>query len=168
QAAQLGAIQGGANVAGTAMGFRSSALNNVAALTGSPMQWAGMGGNMYGQASAAYGNAANTMNANYQNQMSSWKAGQEQSQQKFNNIMSVASLAAGMMLAEGGEVHAAAGTAGALKAVKGAIGGKPGKSGAPLPEMSWLDRARERARANDPYIRQGEGSGEGGKLTLAD
>lgn len=167
QAAQLGAIQGGASVAGTAMGFRSSALNNVAALTGSPTQWAGMGGNMYGQASAAYGNAANTMNMNYQNQMSNWKAGQEQAQQKFNNIMSVAALAGGMM-AEGGEVHAAAGTEGAVKAVKGTIGGKPGKGGVALPEMSWFDRARARARANDPYIRQGEGSGEGGKLTLAD
>lgn len=105
QNAQLGAIQGGAGVAGQAMGFRSSALNNVAQLTGSPMQWAGMGGNMLGQSSNAYGNAANTSSQNFQNQMSSWKAGQEQAQQSFNNIMSVASVAGGMMMAEGGEVR---------------------------------------------------------------
>lgn len=106
QNAQLGAIQGGAGLAGTAMGFRSNALNNVAALTGSPMQWAGMGGNMLGQASGTYGQAANTSSQNFSNQMSSWKAGQEQAQQGFNNIMSVASLAGGMMMAEGGEVRA--------------------------------------------------------------
>ncbi len=106
QQAQLGAIQGGAGLAGTAMGFRSNALNNVAQLTGSPMQWAGMGGNMLGQASGTYGQAANTSSQNFSNQMSSWKAGQEQAQQGFNNIMSVASLAGGMMMAEGGEVRA--------------------------------------------------------------
>jgi hypothetical protein len=105
QQAQLGAISGGAGVASTAMGFRSSALNNLANLTGSPTQWAGMGGNMLGQASSAYGNTANTMSQGFQNEMSSWKAGQEQAQQGFNNIMSVASLAGGMMMAEGGEVR---------------------------------------------------------------
>lgn len=104
QGATLGAIQAGAGVAGQAMGFRSGALQNLANLTGSPTQWAGMGGNMMGQASNAYGNAASTSSQNYSNQMSSWKAGQEQSQQQFNNIMSVASLAGGMMMAEGGEV----------------------------------------------------------------
>lgn len=102
QSAQLGAIQGGAGVGSTAMGFRSQALGNLAQLTGSPTQWAGMGGNMLGQASNAYGNAANTINSGFQNQMASWKAGQEQSQQNFNNIASVASLAAGFMMAEGG------------------------------------------------------------------
>ena len=104
QQATLGAISGGAGLAGTALGFRSNALNNVAALTGSPMQWASMGGNMMGQASAGYGNAANTMSQGFQNQMSSWQAGQQQAQQGFQNIMSVASLAGGMMMAEGGEV----------------------------------------------------------------
>lgn len=104
QAAQLGAIQGGAGVAGTAMGFRSNALNNVAQLTGSPMQWAGMGSNNLGAASNAYGNAANTMSQSFNNQMASWDAGQKQAQQGFQNVMSVASLAGGMMMAEGGEV----------------------------------------------------------------
>jgi hypothetical protein len=105
QAATLNAVSAGAGLAGTALGFRSGALNNVAALTGSPMQWAGMGGNMLGQASSAYGNAANTSSQNFQNQMASWDAGQRQAQQQFNNIMSVASLAGGMMMAEGGEVR---------------------------------------------------------------
>lgn len=104
QAAQLGAIQGGAGLAGTALGFRSGALNNVAALTGSPMQWAQMGQNAMGMASNSYGNAGNTMSQGFQNQMASWDAGQKQSQQNFSNIMSVAGLAAGMMMAEGGEV----------------------------------------------------------------
>lgn len=122
QNATLGAIQGGANVAGTAMGFRSGALSNVAALTGSPMQWAGMGGNMMGQASNTYGQAANTSSQNYQNQMSSWKAGQEQAQQSFNNIMSVASLAGGMMMAEGGDVSKKAKKAGIGAIAKEAIG----------------------------------------------
>ncbi len=107
QQAQLGAISGGAGVGSTAMGFRSGALSNVAALTGSPTQWAGMGGNMYGQASSAYGNAANTMSQSFQNQMSSWQAGQQQAQKGFQNIMSVASLAGGMMMAEGGSVRGA-------------------------------------------------------------
>lgn len=107
QNAQLGAISGGAGVGSTAMGFRSGALNNLANLTGSPMQWAGMGGNMYGQASSSYGNAANTMSQDYQNKMSSWQAGQQQAQQGFQNIMSVASLAGGMMMAEGGSVRGA-------------------------------------------------------------
>jgi hypothetical protein len=102
QQATLGAVSAGAGLAGTALGFRSNALNNVAALTGSPMQWAGMGGNMMGQASSGYGNAANTMSQNFQNQMSSWQAGQQQAQQNFSNIMSVASMAGGMMMAEGG------------------------------------------------------------------
>ena len=105
QNAQLGAISGGAGLAGTALGFRSNALNNVAQLTGSPMQWAQMGGGMMGQAMSGYGNAANTMSQGFNNQMASWKAGQEQSQQSFNNVMSVAGLAAGMMMAEGGEVR---------------------------------------------------------------
>lgn len=104
QNAQLAALQGGIGIANSAMGMRSGALSNLAALTGSPMQWAGMGGNMYGQASSAYGNAANTMNSGYQNQMQHWQAGQQQSQQAFNNIMSVGSLAAGMFMAEGGDV----------------------------------------------------------------
>ncbi len=102
QQATLGAVGAGAGLAGTALGFRSNALNNVAALTGSPMQWAGMGGNMMGQASSGYGNAANTASQNFQNQMSSWQAGQQQAQQNFSNIMSVASMAGGMMVAEGG------------------------------------------------------------------
>lgn len=104
QNATLGAISGGAGVGATAMGFRSGALNNLAALTGSPTQWAGMGGQMLGQSASTYGSAANTMSQDFQNRMSSWQAGQQQAQQGFQNIMSVASLAGGMMMAEGGVV----------------------------------------------------------------
>lgn len=105
QAAQLGAISGGAGVGSTALGFRSQALGNLASLTGSPMQWAGMGQNAMGMAGNMYGNAGNTMSQDFNNRMGSWKAGQEQSQQNFSNIMSVAGLAAGMMMAEGGPVR---------------------------------------------------------------
>jgi hypothetical protein len=109
QAAQLGAISGGAGVGSTALGFRSQALGNLSNLTGSPMAWAGLGSNNLGAAGNAYGNAGNTMSSNFSNQMSSWKAGQEQSQQNFSNIMSVAGMAAGMMMAEGGPVRRAEG-----------------------------------------------------------
>ena len=104
QQATLGAITGGAGVSGTAMGFRSGALSNLAQLTGSPTQWASMGGNMLGQSASTYGSAANTASQNFQNQMSSWEAGQKQAQQGFQNIMSVASMAGGLMMAEGGAV----------------------------------------------------------------
>ena len=184
QNATLGAIQGGANVAGTAMGFRSGALQNVAALTGSPMQWAGMGGNMLGQSSSAYGNAANTSSQNYQNQMSSWQAGQQQAQQSFNNIMSVASLAGGMMMAEGGDVSA--------KKVqmfnKGGAVKKPAlsfesidkgaeKLGVPKYDPGEIigpsklridDSWKSRRAAADPYTRTGEGRGAGGALNMMD
>lgn len=210
QQATLGALQGGAGLAGTALGFRSAALNNVAALTGSPMQWAGMAGNMMGGASSAYGNAANTMSQDFSNRMSSWKAGQEQAQQSFNNIMSVASLAGGMMMAEGGEVRMAeggflrgfgrgrgpskAGGAAGKAATRGAsaslarefplvsaafgpgkkdaaaIGKAAEKSAGAMGQKSrsWAERARAMRAENDPYIRSGEGSGEGGALTLDD
>jgi hypothetical protein len=117
QGATLAAIQAGAGVGGTAMGFRSNALNNVAALTGSPMQWAQMGSGNMGMAGNMYGSAANTMTQGFNNSMSSWKAGQEQAQQQFNNVMSVASMAGGMMMAEGGDVS------------KKAKGKKPAASG---------------------------------------
>lgn len=180
QNATLGAIQGGANVGGTAMGFRSGALSNVAALTGSPMQWAGMGGNMYGQASSAYGNAASTSSQNYQNQMSSWKAGQEQSQQSFNNIMSVASLAGGMMMAEGGDVstkaalHFAEGSPGAVEKEKISFGSRydPGEVIVSTPDSpkspTWGERAAAARNEKDPYVRKGSGSGEGGALSMND
>lgn len=89
---------------GAGMGYRSGALQQYGALTGSPTSWASMGGNMYGQASNSFGNAASTMTSNYNNQMSTWKAGQEQSQRMFDNVMSVGSLAAGAFMAEGGDV----------------------------------------------------------------
>lgn len=142
QQAQLGAIQGGAGVMGTGMGFRSQALNNVAALTGSPMQWAQMGGGMMGQAANTYGAAANTMSQGFNNQMSSWQAGQQQSQQRFNNIMSVAGMAAGMMMAEGGEVTAE-------RAAAAGVGGG-----------GWADiKAKHKAKraAADPYNRKPQG-----------
>lgn len=104
QGATLGAIQGGAGVGNTAMGFRSGALGNLAQLTGSPTQWAGMGGSMMGQAANTYGAAGNTMSQNFNNQMSSWQAGQQQAQQNFSNVMGVAGMAAGMMMADGGAV----------------------------------------------------------------
>jgi hypothetical protein len=105
QQANLAALQGGAGLMGTGLGFRSQALGNLANLTGSPTQWANMGMGGLGQASNAYGNAANTMSQGFNNQMASWQAGQQQAQQNFSNIMSVASMAGGMMMAEGGAVR---------------------------------------------------------------
>lgn len=168
QAATLGAIQGGAGVAGTAMGFRSGALNNVAALTGSPMQWASMSGGMMGQALGGYGSAANTINSGYQNQMQHWQAGQQQAQQQFSNVMSVAGMAAGMMMAEGGHVSrermmSAGGIA--SKLTKG-IGSKPG--GGATKFDSWKVERKARAAKNDPYTRAGGGSGKGGALSFGD
>lgn len=104
QGATLNALQGGAGLVGAGLGFRSQALGNLANLTGSPTQWASMGMGGLGQASNAYGNAANTLSQGFNNQMASWQAGQQQAQQNFSNIMSVASLAGGMMMAEGGAV----------------------------------------------------------------
>lgn len=95
-------ISGQIAASGAGMGYRSNALGQYGALTGSPTAWASMGGNMLGQSSNAYGNAASTMSSNFNNQMSSWNAGQQQSQRMFDNIMSVGSLAAGAFMAEGG------------------------------------------------------------------
>jgi hypothetical protein len=148
QGATLGAVQGGIGVMGAGQGMRSSALNNVAQLTGSPMQWAQMGGQMMGQAASTYGMAANTMNSGFQNSMQSWKAGQDQAQQKFNNIMSVASVAGGMMMAEGGAVPGGGAGAGSFDAIK----------------KRWA----EKRASSDPYIRTGKGSGKGGALNLMD
>jgi len=103
QQAQLNAIQGGAGVGGQAMGFRSGALNNIAQLTGSPMQWASLGSNSYGQALGGFGAAGNTMNQGYQNSMNQWQAGQQQKQQMMSNVMGAAGMAAGAW-AEGGPV----------------------------------------------------------------
>lgn len=103
QGAQLAAIQGGAGVGGTAMGFRSSALGNLANLTGSPAQWAGMGTSALGQASNSYANAASTMNQDYQNRQQYVNAKNAQSRQMFEDVVSVAGIAAGFM-AEGGHV----------------------------------------------------------------
>lgn len=155
QNAQLGAISGGAGVGGTAMGFRSGALNNLSNLTGSPMQWAGMGGNMYGQASSSYGNAANTMSQDYQNKMSTWQAGQQQAQQGFQNIMSVASLAGGMMMAEGGSVRGALRRRGALHRAEGGSVGPVQRESFPLAkavlegDFSRVDKPAPMASAAD-------------------
>lgn len=180
QSAALGAIQGGAGVAGTALGFRSQALNNVAALTGSPMQWAQMGSGNMGMAGGMYGQAAGTMSQNFNNQMASWDAGQKQAQQNFSNIMSVASMAGGMMMAEGGYVGmfggGLAGTDGMLSAP---VGGSPfSASGAaanaapPANDASTWEQIKARWDAkrakDDPYIRAGEGSGSGGALNFLD
>lgn len=163
QGATLNAIQGGANVGGTALGFRSNALGNVAALTGSPMQWAQMSGNMMGQAMSGYGQAANTMNSGYQNQMQHWQAGQDQSNRNFSNIMSVAGMAAGMMMAEGGQVtKKAAHRAGVLPVNK--ADGAEALSGWDKIRARWAQRQAQ----NDPYVRAGAGSGEGGALSMAD
>mgnify|MGYP007086565877 CR=1 FL=1 len=198
QAAQLGAIQGGAGVGATAMGFRSNALQNLSNLTGSPMQWAGMGQSSQQAALGAYGAAAGTMNQGYQNSMQYWKAGQDQAQQSFNNIMSVASVAGGMMMAEGGHVGTKrAALGGALGAgVHGARVGATGPGGRvvreefPLAPMATsvgntydgelqpvsptvqhagvAQRWRERREDADQYTRRGGGSGVGGALTMDD
>lgn len=165
QQAQLGAIQGGAGVGNTALGFRSSALQNLAGLTGSPTQWAGMGSNALGQASSAYGNAANTASQSFQNQMGSWKAGQEQSQQMFNNIMSVGSMAAGMMMAEGGTVSRE--KIRFDEPVREGVSFSAPAKGQSF-EQTWAQRAQIARAANDPYMRGGGGSGKGGALTFGD
>lgn len=168
QGATLGAIQAGAGVAGTAMGFRSNALNNVAAWTGSPMQWASMSGNMMGQAMSGYGQAANTINSGYANQMQHWQAGQQQAQQQFNNVMSVAGMAAGMMMAEGGEVKRyAEGSKGAIKMIKSKPDVAPGNAAAGGGKDGWRARMAERY-GSDEFIRRGKGSGEAGALTFGD
>jgi hypothetical protein len=176
QGATLGAIQAGAGVAGTAMGFRSNALNNVAALTGSPMQWAQMGsGNMAG-AGGMYGQAAGTMSQNFNNQMSSWNAGQQQAQQNFSNIMSVASMAGGMMMAEGGYVGlfggGLTGRDGMLPGEEGFVSDvPPGPAVGSNDANTWAQiKARWDAKRakDDPYIRSGKGSGKGGALSFLD
>jgi hypothetical protein len=103
QQAQLAAIQGGAGVGGQAMGFRSGALNQLSNLTGSPMQWAGMGNQMYGTSMGGLSSAGNTINQGYQNQSQQWQQGQQQSQQMISNVMGAAGMMA--MAAEGGEIR---------------------------------------------------------------
>lgn len=184
QAAQLGAIQGGAGVGSTALGFRSSALNNVAALTGSPTQWAGLGMSGLGQASNAYSAAGNTASQSYQNQMSSWKAAQEQSQQGFNNIASVATLATGMMMAEGGSVSekrrmmASGGPVERISVedkmdypLASQLFNSPEKGALQVSEVrrpSWADSRREMMRDQSGFIMQGEGHGKEGRLDMTD
>lgn len=168
QAAQLGAIQGGAGVGATAMGFRSNALQNLSNLTGSPMQWAQMGGASQGQALGAYGAAAGTMNQGYQNSMQHWKAGQDQAQQSFNNIMSVASVAGGMMMAEGGHVGTKRAAisrdkfplASQVLGVGNVFDGEFSRVAAPINKPSIGARIRENMATNDPYRR--------GALTMDD
>lgn len=170
QAAQLGAIQGGAGVGSTAMGFRSNALQNLSNLTGSPTQWAQLGGASQQSALGAYGAAANTMNQSYQNQMQSWKAGQDQAQQSFNNIMSVASVAGGMMMAEGGHVGTKRAAITREKYpmasemlsmdVGNVFDGDLQKLSPEIQKPGWAQRARENRAAADPYRR--------GALTMDD
>lgn len=188
QGATISGLQAGAGLMTTGMGMRSSALNNLAQLTGSPTQWAGMGSNQLGQASSMYSNAANTMSQGFQNQMSSWKAGQEQSQQMFNNVMSVGSMAAGFMMAEGGSpaaimrerlkgpgVREAIGTGGfeskvTQPGIPDRVNGGPSLRERIAGALSRAPTAPGAAAPpkSDPYIRAGSGSGEGGALTVKD
>ena len=176
QAAQLGAIQGGAGVGATAMGFRSNALQNLSNLTGSPMQWAQMGGASQQGALGAYGAAAGTMNQGYQNSMQHWKAGQDQAQQSFNNIMSVASVAGGMMMAEGGHVGTKRAAisrekfpvASELLSIGNVYDGPIERMAPTVEKPGWAQRAREDRADADMYTRRGAGSGVGGALTMDD
>lgn len=170
QSATLGAIQAGAGVAGTALGFRSQALNNVAQLTGSPMQWAQMGSGNMGQALGGYGQAAGTMSQNFNNQMASWDAGQKQAQQNFSNIMSVASMAGGMMMAEGGYVGLFGGGLPEDGFVPDAPPG-PATMDPSQDPSTWAQiksRWEAKRKADDPYTRAGQGGGSGGALTMLD
>ncbi len=130
-----------AGLVGQGVGMRSNALGQYGALTGSPTQWASMGGGMMGQASNAYGNAASTMSSNFNNQMASWNAGQQQSQRMFDNVMSVGAMAGGMMMAEGGMVRRRRRRP-VYRAEGGPIGGIERES-----FSSPLDEARMRAKA---------------------
>lgn len=158
QGAQLAALQGGAGLMGTGLGFRSQALGNLANLTGSPTQWASMGSGALGNASNAYGAAGNTMSQGFQNQMASWQAGQQQAQQNFSNIMSVASMAGGMMMAEGGAVrvpyYAEGGVAGIMRgAMQRRMGGAPQNGGVVGPNMG---RSGQRFMAGaQPVLQRG-------------
>lgn len=104
QGATLGGIGAASNLGAQGLAYRQNALSSMGALTGSPTQWAQLSGNSLGQAGNQYNNAANTITQGFNNQMASWNAGQQQAQQNFSNIMSVGSMAAGMFMAEGGEV----------------------------------------------------------------
>jgi hypothetical protein len=105
QGATLGAIGAAGSLAGQGVGMRSGALSNLAALTGSPMQWSGAGTGAMGMSGNFLNNAAGTMNMGYQNQMTQWNAQQQQQQAMISNVMGMAGAVAAF--AEGGVVGAA-------------------------------------------------------------
>lgn len=164
QGATLSALGAGANMAGQGLGFRGNALGQSAALTGSPMQWAQAGNNSMGMASNNYNSAANTINQGYQNQMTQWNAQQQQAQQGFSNAMSIVSMGAGMMIAEGGEVKRKNFSEGgdSMDEARG-MSGVMGRSSA-TEKTSILDKVKERFKKNDQYIRPAEGK----KLSMDD
>lgn len=104
QGSYLNALNASSALGAQGLSYRQNALQSAAQLTGSATQWAGLGNSSMGMAGNQYGNAANTMNSGYNNQMGAWNAGQQQSNQGFSNIMSLGSMAAGFMMAEGGAV----------------------------------------------------------------
>lgn len=100
-AGTLGAIGTAAGLSQGAAGLRGSALGNMGALTGTPMQWAGMGNNSMGTAGNMYNNAGSTMTQGFQNQMASFNARQQQ----IGQLAGMATSAAGMFFSGGGEVR---------------------------------------------------------------
>jgi hypothetical protein len=161
QGAQLGAINAATSLGGQGLAYRQNALQSSAQLTGSPTQWAGIAGNSMGLAGNQYNNAANTMTQGFNNSLASWQAGQNQAQQNFSNIMSVGSMAAGMMMAEGGAVHAAEGGG-----IGGAIGSLMKKGGdAAKKGGDWKERAKARLQESKIKFKR---SGEDGEITMED
>lgn len=96
--AGLQGINTAAGLGSGAAALRSGALNNMGSLTGSPMQWAQLGGGSMGMAGNAFTNAGAAMTQGFANSMSNYNA----SNQRVGNLLGMASMVAGF--AEGGRV----------------------------------------------------------------
>lgn len=143
QSSQLAGMQAGANLGAMGLGYRQSALQSAAALTGSPTQWAGIAGNTMGTAGNQYNNAGSTLTQGYNNSLNGWQAGQNQSNQLFSNVIGLGSMAAGMFMAEGGAVDVS----------------KAGKK-----PSSFMDRARKAFAENKIKFK----TGTDGQLSASD
>ncbi len=78
----------------------NSQVGNAGATTGAGAGAYGAAGGALGNASSAYGAVGNTMNQSYQNQL----AAAQQNSSAFNGVLGAAGMAAGMMMADGGDV----------------------------------------------------------------
>lgn len=113
-----GALSNAAGFYGQAVNSGSAAVSggNQTTSTGAGAAQSAMGWS--GQALQGYGQAGNMMNQNFQNQMTSWQAGQDQTMGMLNAAGSIA----GMMIADGGEVDPSLAT----KAIPAENYGAPG------------------------------------------